>query len=166
MSLLKRDAEENNTIVLSVNEDRAPYKEAIALSTIKPGYLLEINASGATDEEFRVRAFNNGAGQTCQKIFAVENTRYGKTIDDSYSTGDRVMFRACRPGDVIMAYVAVDPSYPLAVGTFLCPDTSAGHLVNIGDAVVTTLYPGGVAAISMEARTTGVSSLMIKVQIV
>lgn len=170
MSLLKRDAEENNTIVLSVNEDRAPYLEGVCLEALMPGHLLSILPSGSADELYGIYKFAGGVGGTAMKVFAVENTRYGKTIDDSYvvATGgnNRVMFRACRPGDTIMAWIECNTASPLTVGSYLCPGTTAGQLININDAAVTTLYPGGVIAISLEAVSGDVTSRLIKVQIV
>ena len=162
MSLLKNDVTANNTIVLSVNEDRAPYKEyKAAVAGIKPGHLIKLN-DAAVDT---VRLFNRGAGKSASKMFAVENTRYGKTIDDAYSLGDKVYARICRSGDVVMAWLKTVDS-EIGYGGYLCASDTAGFLVNHLETEVTTIESKGMIAVSLHPTTilTGVE-ILAKVQI-
>lgn len=147
--------------MLSVNDDRAPYLESIADETITPGLLLKRTVpTGGTLTN--VALFDGGEGATCQPIFAVENTRDGQTITDDYSAGDRVFYRACRKGDVVLAWLDAS-STAVTVGVFLCPASTAGYLTNIADA--TTLAVHSVICVALEASV-GAVAQRLKVQIV
>lgn len=167
MGLLKSSITVDNTIMLSLNESMAKYCEGISDdSVIMPGHLLTIFPPTSGSRPFVKRTVS--ASNTLMKMFAVENTRHGKTIDDAYASGDLVMYRVCRPGDVIMAWVRTHAAYPISIGTFLTRSsgTGYGNLMSIDDHDITILYPGGVVAIALEAVTGDVTSRLIKVQIV
>lgn len=159
MGLLKNDSELNNTIVLSVNESKAPYLEAIADEIITPGMLLSITppTGGAM---VNVSKFAGGAGATCQRIFATENTRDGGTISDDYAAGDRVMFRACRSGDVVLSWLDAS-STAVVVGSYVCPSATAGYLTNIAD---TTPVAGSTVGVVLTPSVGAVAQL-IKIQV-
>ena len=159
--LLYNDVSANNTIMLSVNDDRAPYLESMADESITPGMLLKRTLpTGGTFTN--VSLFGDGAGTTCQPIFAVEDTRVGGTIADDYEAGDRVLYRACRKGDVVLGWLAASSS-AVTVSTFLCPSSTAGYLTNIADPA--TLAVHSVIGIALEVSV-GAVAQRIKIQIV
>lgn len=178
MGLIKNDVTSNNTIILSF-EDKTPYLEGISDDNIKPGHHLELFPPAVADGLPIVKKFvsthsTGTGGDVCQKIFAVENTRHGKTINTEYVANDRVMYRACRPGDVVLCYVYMSQYGPaINVGTFLCSSfdgsTANGSLMNVAHSVLVSIAPGGVVAVSLEAidmPPSGSFTRLTKVQIV
>lgn len=88
----------NNTIMVSVGAD-SPYLEGTTSGTIYPGMLVERTL---TPGEYH--ATNQTAGEY-SPLFAVENIYQGKTVDDPYLAGERVMMRYGRTGDVFLTKV-------------------------------------------------------------
>lgn len=68
-------------------------EEGRAGGTIKPGYLIKKNSSGA----LVVHASAGGAGEC---IVALEDPiQGGRTIDDNYVSGELVKYKTVQPGD-------------------------------------------------------------------
>jgi len=72
------------------------YKEAKANAAITPGHLVERMSTG------NVRVHATGGG-SCQKMFAIEDSGRGKTIDDAYEAAQQAQLAICQPGDEIYA---------------------------------------------------------------
>ncbi len=81
--------------------------EALCASTIKPGHLIETyDASG----EVKLRAHSTAKGFG-EKLFAVEDALQGKTIDDSYTSGDWLSANVENPGSELQAWLKVGTNY-------------------------------------------------------
>lgn len=129
----------------------SPLIERLAADTIMPGSLLFLEPSGS------VGLFPDDEG-ACQKIFAIENVYKGGSIDTPYSSGQKLFYRHCRPGDVVLAWLA--PVQAADEGTFLT--SSSGGTVR-----VTTGFPqvGGVVGVALEAVSTSGFIKRIKIEI-
>lgn len=99
-----------NTIVL-VGELERKYEERRAGEAgIKPGMLLQFNAS---DEV--IKHATAGAGLGAQVIVATENDFLGRTIDDAYADEELVHCHVAQPGDVLNLVVATGQTITPAV---------------------------------------------------
>ena len=74
-------------------------KEGQASEAINPGYLVEFG--GTNDIQVQ-----DTAQQNCRRAFALENDLLGKTINDAYSTNERVRYASFSPGQELQAKVA------------------------------------------------------------
>ncbi len=74
-------------------------KEAIAVATITPGYLVEL-ATATTVQKHSV------AGGTAQAAFAVENEVVGNGIDVDYAANDTVLYDVMEKGAEVYALLA------------------------------------------------------------
>lgn len=112
----------NNRIELSVHAE-SPYREMYAAEEILPGKFVYQTAA----DEVSLTTGNVLAGPLW---IAVANTRHGKTIDDAYAVGTRVMIRVLRKGDLVLAW-AVGPTTP-AIGLNLRKTTTGNLTYNTG----------------------------------
>lgn len=74
-------------------------EKAAAAATIYPGYLCELNSSDQL-------AIHSTSGGTQSSIVAIEDELQGKEISQNYASGDIVLARVLRPGDVALMVVA------------------------------------------------------------
>lgn len=126
------------------------HEEALAGGAISPGHLLQLGS----DSKVVVHDNAGGIGET---LFAMEDALQGNSIDDNYSSGDRVSLVIANRGDVIYAWLAAGDV--TAVGD---------HLVSQGNG--TLHVPGSddiehVLAVALEAVTSGASAARIKVRV-
>ena len=77
------------------------YKEADAAEAITPGHLVDLNGSGGAVKNGAVI----GTSGNLPLAVAVENDIFGKTIDDAYAIGDRVIYGYLNSGDEFMGFV-------------------------------------------------------------
>jgi len=132
---------DNHTVQLSVGS-KSKYLESFAIGDIYPGMLLLAEPGG------QVFA-HNVADSTAEAFFAVENIYHGKSIDDVYSDGQRVMARICQHGDIVLCYVPIGTA--IIVGTVLC--SSGNGMLHTWE----TSFPySAVVGISMEKLNGGV----------
>ncbi|MCK5018787.1 MAG: hypothetical protein KAS32_17120 [Candidatus Peribacteraceae bacterium] len=88
---------DNNLIDLFRSLEGSPHIERPATEEITPGQLLEDVAAG-------VKRHTKTSGPF-EPIFALANWQYyGKDIDDVYASGDVVMIRSFRAGDLVYAW--------------------------------------------------------------
>lgn len=73
--------------------------EAAAAGTIKPGYLIKRNSGGSV-------VAHSSADGAAEATFALEDALQGKTIDDNYSSGDKVMILSAAKGDEVYAWLS------------------------------------------------------------
>jgi hypothetical protein len=108
-----------NTIILKCNRlsDRAA--EARAAGALKPGHLLQHDASGNV-------VVHATAGGYAEAMFAKEDSFQGKTIDDAYASGDLVQIHRAQKADEIYAFV------PAAAAAIILTD----FLTSNGDGTV------------------------------
>lgn len=92
------------------------YEEGIADDAITPGMLVQINATGG-ERHWKRHAVAGGDGE---RLFAIEDSLQGKTIDDVYAAGSLVRAVAAHRGDVI--YGILNAGENVAVGDFLISD--------------------------------------------
>jgi len=82
----------------------APYRELVAaVATIKPGHLIEKDTSG----ELILHATEGG---TSSRLFAIEDSLQGKSVDDTYAIDDQVRHIAAVPGDEVYAFLKAGQS--------------------------------------------------------
>jgi hypothetical protein len=140
-------------------------KEAAAGGTITPGHLVQYSAADTV-------TVHGTAGGNARKAFAREWDIQGKGIDNDYSSGERVMYYVCRPGDEVYALVAAGAS-AISVGDAL---ESAGDgtlrkkAATTIDATATTTYTeyeDSVVGYAKEAvnNSGGSSEARIKVEV-
>jgi hypothetical protein len=89
-----------NRIVLK-GEGR--YDEAPASAALSPGHLIERISTG------KVRKHAT-AGGVSLRMFAIEDSLIGKTIDDAYAADDIVRHVIASPGDVVYAILKAGQS--------------------------------------------------------
>src|SRR5688500_206823 len=82
-----------NRIVLK-GEDR--YDEAPASAALSPGHLIEKISTGKVRKHATV-------GGAHSRMFAIEDSLIGRTIDDAYAADDIVRHVICDPGNVVYA---------------------------------------------------------------
>jgi len=83
------------------------FEEDIAGGTIRPGDLLATTSAAETTANKCGTVIKHAtAGGWCEKKFALEDALQGKTIDDSYATGDVVASVQAQPGDVVYAWLS------------------------------------------------------------
>lgn len=96
---------ENPKRIVLIGDPRT--EEGQAAATIKPGMLLAMNSSGNLIP-------HGSAGGYAERLYATEDALQGRTIDDNYSSGEKVFVAVAEPGDVIYALLAegesTDPS--------------------------------------------------------
>lgn len=103
--------------------------EYIAAGTIKPGMLVKM----VTPTTCNVHATAGGLGE---KMFAYENELLGKTIDDTYASGEPVKTIICNAGDEVLAIIANGQ------------DVEAGEfLVSNGDGTLKVMTPDASAVV-------------------
>lgn len=144
----------NNTVQLSISEE-SPYIEGIAgEDTIAPGHLMKLNADGTY-----VR--HNDADGAAEPLFAVENIYKGEGPEFlvyPYNTGDRVLMRLCRPGDILLAFLEALQSV-----------TPTDYLVSNGNGNLippTAPEPGSIIGSPVESVSTGPIGTRIKIYII
>ncbi|MCK5018786.1 MAG: hypothetical protein KAS32_17115 [Candidatus Peribacteraceae bacterium] len=108
---------DNHTIKLQVST-YSPVVELMATATIKTGMLLKQEANDTVIPHVDIL----GPGQA---LFAVENELGGKDIDTDYTSGQRVMCRVARPGDVVLCWLATNQD--VTVGDYLA-SAGGGYL--------------------------------------
>lgn len=129
-----------NTIKLKKYSDII--EEYAAAAEIIPGMLIEL-ASAST-----VQAHSN-AGQTAEKMFALEDELQGNGIDDAYSTGDQVQCWIAGRGDQVYAILADGQN--VSAGDFLESDGN-GYLQGADVEIASSAtYPDSVVAVALEA---------------
>ena len=129
-----------NTIKLKKYSDIIEEYEAEA--AITPGMLIEMTDSGT------VQAHSN-AGQTAEKIFALENELEGEGIDDAYAAEDRVQCWVAGRGDQVNAILA--DGEDIDIGDKL-ESNGAGYLQEVvAESAGGITYPGSVVAVALEA---------------
>jgi hypothetical protein len=133
------------TILLHVEEP--DIYERNAGGTITPGHLVKINSS----DEFVVHSTSGGS--VAPVLFAIEDALQGKTIADTYTSGNRVRAHLAEPGDEINVLIAT--SQNIAIGDHLC---SAGDGTLAEIASVSTSagndFPHRLIATALEAVIT------------
>lgn len=72
-------------------------EEDVGSGAIKPGMLLEKFTSSG---DVKVKAHSTSGG-FAERAVAVEDALQGKTVDDAYTSGDRVSYLLGKPGDVV-----------------------------------------------------------------
>ena len=92
--------------------------ELPAGGTLKPGMLVMENSSGQA-------VVHGTAGGFAERMFVQEDALQGKTIDDTYSSGDRVSLAIEQRGSMTQALLLAGSNY--TVGTLLISD-GAGRL--------------------------------------
>lgn len=133
----------DNTILLKVSEPSPHLEGLTATDGVYPGYLLEEFSGGLRPHQSSYTA--------AAPIFAYENIYKGQTIYDPYNSGDRIMSRYCRPGDVVLSWVTTTDlaGEDISVGEFLASN-GTGLLHSVNDGVV---QPGGIVGAALEAIT-------------
>lgn len=106
-------------------------KEYAAAGTIKPGHLIVVGSAGTVT----AHGTAGGAGRV---LFAQEDALQGRSVDTSYTSGERVTAHSYASGEVVNAI--------LKAGTNYTPDIA---LVSAGDG---TLQP--LTALPSAARPT------------
>lgn len=135
MSIL--EAESNNTIQLDISESSPRLEVEAGVETIVPGMLVEF----WSPNKVKRHSVANG---TVAKMFAVENVYMGGAIDDAYALGDKVMIRFCRPGDLVLGWIA--DGMDMSQGEFLASNGD-GMLQQASPGVTT---PGSVVGVSFK----------------
>lgn len=128
---------------------------AAAASAIKPGHLLKEDTAGKVIQHAT-------AGGNAAKLFARENELTGHGIDDVYAVGDNVYAWACKPGDVIYAWLKAGAGGDVPIGTFL---------ESAGDGTLRDVATSGyIVAKALEAVDndpgTGSAAVRIKVEVI
>jgi len=125
------------------------FEEATAGGIIRPGMLVAQNAIGKVIP-------HSTAAAVAEKAFAVEDGLQGKTIDNSYASGDKAFFAICKPGDIV---------YALLAGGEIA--TRNEYLESNGDGMlkVGTTYPVAIALEDVDASDTASVDERIKVRI-
>jgi len=113
-------------------------EEADAASAVSPGNLCEFDSSG----DVQVHSTSGGA---CLPMWALEDSLQGKTIDDAYTTANRVQLGIFRSGDLVNALIA--DGEDIDIGDKLVSD-GAGALREMTSAD----EEGALRAIAMEAK--------------
>ena len=89
-----------NTIVIKGDPLR---KEGIANATIRPGELIEFRTAGGALGNLQVHSTSDGVATP---RFALENSITGEEPDQSYSSGETVLYGVFRKGDEVQARLA------------------------------------------------------------
>lgn len=129
------------------------YKEGIAAGTIKPGYLIRETVQETDPNPPTVNVHATAGGKALLQI-AVEDSLQGKTIDDSYTTGEPVRSAVLKAGDRFQGVLKA-----AEVGVFGGLLTSAGDgtfkVASGSDSVIAVLRetstPVANALLAMEA---------------
>ena len=136
-----------NTIKLKKYAD--VIEERVAAAVIYPGMLIEMDDAG------EVQAHSN-AGQTAEKMFALENELEGKSIDDTYAVDSQVQCWFAGRGDQVYAILA--DGEDIAIGDFL-ESNGSGYLQEVvAESAGGTTYPDSVVAVALEAKDLSGSS--------
>jgi hypothetical protein len=152
---------DNNTIALkidSIGGAGSSYDEVGCTVAITPGHLCEMaddNSGG------RIVRPHSSSGHPAEKMFAVENGYVGGGISDVYAIGERVYLRICRPGDLVLAWLAgtVGTTY---VGQYLT--SNADGTLRFYSEV--TDEPGCIVCVAYEKITNTGSDQRIAIRIV
>ena len=126
-------------------------KEGQASEAINPGYLIEFG--GTNDIQVQ-----DTAQQNCRRAFALENDLLGKTINDAYSTNERVRYASFSPGQELQAKVAA--AAPAIV--------KGDALEAAGDGTLRKLTAGGTTiAFALEAvdNSSGTAEVFIQIEV-
>lgn len=112
--------------------------EEPAAGAITPGMLLLMDATGDL-------VAHSAAGDLAEKMFALEDSLQGNTIDDDYAADDLVRAGIFEPGAVVLALLADGES--TAIGDFLMSDGAGALAVDDGS----TYERGAAVAVALEA---------------
>ena len=104
----------NNTITVTVSKE-SPYVEAFGSEDLYPGMMVDL----ASTNEYRVAP--TGVTLWTFPMFVVENPYWGKSITSVYLTGERLMLRVPRRGDIILTKVSAIVEDALEIGMHLTP---------------------------------------------
>jgi hypothetical protein len=99
------------------------WEEAKAAAAIRPGDLVNLNTAGEVRK-------HPTAGGPASASFALEDALQGKSIADSYATGDRVTYATHAPGDVVLAYLAGGEN--ASIGSYLTSKGTGALKVSSG----------------------------------
>jgi len=134
-------------------------KEYVCAAAITPGWLCSLDSNGKA-------AKHASAGQTAQKMFAIEDSLQGNEIGDDYSSGDRGQFISCRPGDEVYAWLkqgeSVNPSDYLESagdGTLQKYSASSAGAVEYPSSIV------GKPLETLDLSTSGDTATRIKIEV-
>jgi hypothetical protein len=97
--------------VVVIGPENPVYGEKKSSEAITPGHLVETASTGLLKK-------NTRADATATTMVAVENTIYGKGIDDVWASGELVLYQHLTPGCEFMALVAA-AAPAIAVGDIL-----------------------------------------------
>lgn len=123
------------------------YEERLASGVIIPGMLLERDS----DNKYKAHSVALGAAE---KLFAREDDKQGKTIDDSYAIGKRVSAFFCISGDEVNAIFTT--GIAVAIGD---------KLESAGDGRLQLFTSGVVIAVGDEAIGSAVANAHYSVKI-
>ena len=134
--------------VVKLKSQYSRYEERVGLGEIKPGFLLDLNASN------QVIPHGGAAGANVARRFATEEllTYEGKTIADVYATTALVSYREFLPGDELQAWLASGESVAID-----------DKLESAGDGTLQALTTGDAVAQAIEVVDATSASKMIKV---
>lgn len=109
----------NNTIMVSVSRTapRMQMKFLGATDPAYPGCVLMIVWDANNNKMLELQSVSTEV--PAQPIICVENTRAGKTIDDSYTAGETIYAVQGRPGDVMLVRANFIAATSVQVGTVL-----------------------------------------------
>lgn len=96
----------NNTIKLSVIP-KERHEEGIVMTgeTIYPGMFVRLDSSSGPSADKYSPGIASGVSSFPEKLVAVENPYWGKSVTDAYEENERLMFCSLRPGDYVLTKV-------------------------------------------------------------
>jgi hypothetical protein len=123
--------------VVVIGPSNPVYNEATAAEAITPGHVVKQNGSAALIKN------TLAASSETPVLVAVENSIFGKGIDDAWAIGDRVIYQHLRSGCEFMALVAAaapaiaydDPITTAADGTVVKAASAATAIGRAREAV-------------------------------
>jgi hypothetical protein len=136
-----------NSIILEA-EDYI-YEENVANGAITPGFLLEFSSG-------KVQA-HSAAGQNAMKMFAIEDSLQGNTVDDDYAADDQVRCGIFKTGHKVLGILKDgenvaegDPLESAGDGT-LQKHTPDVHTDSSGALTSQTIYSNNIVGFAAEA---------------
>lgn len=106
----------NHTIALNIGKT-SPYREGLADEVLYPGMFVQIRP----DAGYLVMP-DGTVSSIRPPTIVMENGYHGKTIDDPYEIGSRVMMRIPRRGDIVLTKVTSITGADLTTGMLLNND--------------------------------------------
>jgi len=122
------------------------HDEKLAAGTIIPGMLVQRTSADAV-------IAHNRAGGPVAPLFALEDDKQGRDLDDNYASGELVQLWRPVPGEQVYAIADDNSTHDIAIGDFVESDGS-GRLRKVDDELSSagkSEFPSHIVGIALEA---------------